>query len=141
MADQAVASTVAPPGDAAGRRPGWPVGLFRAVATLYALATVLQPFLAGMFLSGSFGALKAHELTGQAVGGLGILTFVCAVLLWRVRGGSALPVRFAGGLLVATVLQIVIGYSRILVLHVPLGVAMVFGVGRLAVFAWREAGK
>jgi hypothetical protein len=45
------------------------------------------------------------------------------------------------GGLVAVVLQIVLGYSRILVLHVPLGVMLTLGAGRLAYFAWREAGK
>jgi hypothetical protein len=140
VAEQAVAAATAAPLDPASR-PAWPLGLFRVVATLFALATVLQPFLAGIFLSGSFSALTMHEITGQAVGGLGVLDLICAVLLWRVRGGSSIPVRFAAALLAMAVLQIFMGYGRILALHVPLGVAMVIGVGRLAVYAWREAGK
>jgi hypothetical protein len=139
VADQAVATTAAPLG--AASRPAWPLGLFRGVATLYAVATVAQPFLAGLFLSGSFSALKAHEVTGQAVGGLGIVTLLCAVLLWRLRGTSTMAVRMSAGLLVADILQIILGYDRILALHIPLGVALVMGVGRLAIYAWREAGK
>jgi len=143
MADAATSQAVII-GDAASgtrARPRWPVVLFRATATFYALAAVAQPFLAGLFLSGSFSALKAHEVTGQAVGGLGILTLICAILLWRVGGGPVAAVRISGGLLVAVVLQIILGYDRLLVLHVPLGVAMVAGIGRLAFFAWRGAGK
>lgn len=143
MADAATSQAVII-GDTAsgtGARPRWPVMLFRATATVYALAAVAQPFLAGLFLSGSFSALKAHEVTGQAVGGLGILTLICAILLWRVGGGSVAAVRISGGLLVGVVLQIILGYDRLLALHVPLGVAMVAGIGRLAFFAWREAGK
>jgi hypothetical protein len=143
MADAATSQAVLI-GDAASgtaARPRWPVVLFRATATAYALAAAAQPLLAGLLLSGSFSALKAHEVTGQAVGGLGILTLICAILLWQVGGGSVAAVRISGGLLVGVVLQIILGYDRLLALHVPLGVAMVAGIGRLALFAWREAGK
>jgi hypothetical protein len=135
MAESAVLPSDTPP------RPRWPLMLLRIVATLYAVATVAQPFLAGMFLSGSFSALKAHEVAGQAVGGLGILALVCAILDWRLRGGPAMVVRITGGLLIADVLQIFLGYDRILALHVPLGVAIVGGVGRLAFLTWRGAAK
>jgi hypothetical protein len=122
-------------------RPGWPLPLFRAVATLAALGAILQPFLAGLFLSGSFSALKAHEVTGQAVGGLAVLALVCAILYWRVGGGPVIALRMTGGFLIAVVLQIILGYSRILALHVPLGVGLVIGSGQLAYFVWRKAGK
>ena len=145
-ADSGAGSGVGGAGGASPRlgvpgRAGWTLGLFRGVATLYALAAVAQPFLAGLFLSGSFSALKAHEVTGQAVGGLGILTLICAILLWRVGGGPVAAVRISGGLLVGVVLQILLGYDRLLALHVPLGVALVAGIGRLGFFAWRQAGK
>lgn len=139
MADQAVLTSEAPA--LAARPGGWPLGLLRATATLYALATVAQPFLAGMFLSGSFTALQAHEATGQAVGGLGVLTLVCSILAWRLRGVSTIAARMSAGLLVADVVEILFGYDRILALHVPLGVGLVLGSGRLALFVWREAGK
>lgn len=116
---------------------GWTLGLFRGVATLYALAAVAQPFLAGLFLSGSFSALKAHEVTGQAVGGLGLLTLVCAILLWRLRGASRAVVGMSAGVLVAVVLELFLGYDRSLALHVPLGVGIVAGVVRLALLSWR----
>lgn len=139
MADQAVIADTA----RAEARPGagWTLGVFRIVATLAALGAVAQPFLAGMFLSGSFSALRAHEVTGQAVGAIAVLALLCAILYWRVGGGPVNSIRMTGGFLVAVVLQIVLGYSRILVLHVPLGVMLTLGAGRLAYFAWREAGK
>jgi hypothetical protein len=56
------------------------------VATLAALGAVAQPFLAGMFLSGSFSALRAHEVTGQAVGAIAVLALLCAILYWRAVG-------------------------------------------------------
>ena len=120
-------------------RAGWTLGLFRGVATLYALAAVAQPFLAGLFLSGSFSALKAHEVTGQAVGGLGVLTLGCALLLWRLRGASRAVVGMSAGVLVAVALELFLGYDRSLALHVPLGVGIVAGVVRLALFSWRGA--
>lgn len=128
-------------GTATGARPRWPLVLFRTTATIYALAAVTEPFLAGLFLSGSFSALKAHQVTGQAIGALGILTLICAILLWRVGGGPVTAVRISGGLLVGVVLQIFLGQDHVLALHVPLGVALVAGIGRLGFFAWRQAGK
>ena len=122
-------------------RAGWTLGLFRGVATLYALAAVAQPFLAGLFLSGSFSALKAHEVTGQAVGGLGALTLVCAILLWRLRGASRAVVGMSAGVLVAVVLELFLGYQRSLALHVPLGVGIVAGVVRLALLSWRGTAR
>lgn len=139
MADQAIITGVA--STEARARPGWPLALFRIVATLAAAGAITQPFLAGLFLSGSFSALKAHEVTGQAVGGLALLALASAILYWRVGGGPVIALRMSGGLLVAVVLQIFLGYGRILALHVPLGVAIVIGAGQLAYFAWRKAGK
>jgi hypothetical protein len=122
-------------------RPRWPLRLFRTVATLYAVATIAQPFLAGMFLSGQFSALAMHETTATIVGLLGIVTIICSVLLWRIGGTSALPLRISTVLFALIALQIVFGYTKILALHVPLGVALVFGVVRLAVYGWREADR
>lgn len=145
MADQADAITAAPPRGPAGARragrPRWPLRLFRTVTTLYAVSAIAQPFLAGMFLSGQFSALDMHQTNATIVGLLGIAAIICSVLLWRVGGTSALPLRISTVLFALIALQIVFGYLKILALHVPLGVALVFGIVRLAVFGWREADR
>lgn len=139
MADQAVIADTARAEPTA--RPRWPLALFRTVATLAAVGAVLEPFLAGLFLSGSFSALKAHEVAGQIVGAIAMLAFLCAILYWRIGGGPIVGLRMSGGFLIAVVLQIILGYNRILALHVPLGVGLVVGSGQLAYFVWRKAGK
>lgn len=55
---------------------------------------------------------------------IGLVQLVAAVLFWR-RGGGGWPVWVAGGLMLADTAQIGVGYSRLLYLHIPLGVAIV----------------
>lgn len=99
--------------------------LLRTAVLIHTAAVVLQPFLAGAYLDGSSSAMAGHEPLGLATAFLAIGQLVAAVLYWRPGGGGVGPVVIALVLLVADGLQVGMGYSRALAVHIPLGVAIV----------------
>lgn len=109
----------------------------RVTAALHAVLALAQPILAGTYLDGSSVAIRVHESAGSTLPLIALAALVAAVLFRR-GGGKTWPAIAAGSLMVAGVLQIVIGYNRNLAIHVPLGVAIVVasilfahGTGRL----------
>ena len=111
----------------------WPWWLFRVTLCVQALDSLAQAVLAGRFLSGDFAMLTAHEL--NATRGVVIVAFVqivVAVLAWRLGGGPGWLVWAVVIVFVATVGQIALGFTRVLGLHVPLGVSIIATVGWLA---------
>ncbi|HEY3558304.1 MAG TPA: hypothetical protein VGL05_12610 [Kribbella sp.] len=111
----------------------------RATAGLHAAAICLQPVFAGIYLDGSPAGLRMHEPTGLALVFLGLAQLLVATIWWRTGGRWTAPVV---SLLIMTgeVVQVVMGYSRQLAIHIPLGIALVastiafaFWIGRRAV--------
>lgn len=96
----------------------------RVVAGLHALAICLQPVFAGVYLNGSPAGMQMHEPTGLALVALGVVQLLAAAFWWRTGGRWTLP---AASLLIVTgeVVQVAMGYSRQLAIHIPLGVALV----------------
>jgi hypothetical protein len=120
----------------AGRPPSWAWRLLRVYATVQAVDAILQPVFEGRFLSGDYAMLAAHSSNGIAVGVLSISQIAVAVVAWRV---SRLPSRIVvamAALGAATALQIALGFSRNLGVHIPLGVAIIAGSARLAAWTW-----
>jgi len=114
---------------------GWPWWLFRVTLCVQALDSLAQAVLAGRFLSGDFAMLAAHEVNGTR--GVVIVAFVqiaVAVVAWRRSGASGWLVVAVVLVFLATVGQIVLGFSRVLGLHVPLGVSIIATAGWLAVW-------
>jgi len=114
---------------------GWPWWLFRVTLCVQALDSLAQAVLAGRFLSGDFAMLAAHEF--NATRGVVIVAFVqiaVAVVAWRLSGAPGWLVWAVVVVFVATVGQIVLGFTRVLGLHVPLGVSIIATVGWLAVW-------
>jgi hypothetical protein len=101
------------------------VGAFRAVAVLHAVLAVVQPVAAGAVLQASVAGLEVHRAVGSVVGLVGMVLVPLAVLAWRPGRLPAWPIAVAVGLVVAEVAQIALGYTGLLAVHVPLGVAIV----------------
>lgn len=136
LSDQSTLGPAAPPA-MPHRPPTWPMWLFRVVVTIEAVLAFDQAVFAGQFVSGDYGALNSHE-TGAAVTNVVLLVeTVAAVLLWRPGRGPRWPMLAAFTLFLASGVQIGIGYARVLVVHVPLGVTIIVLDVLVLVWAWR----
>ncbi|WEV77307.1 hypothetical protein O9K63_11985 [Janibacter cremeus] len=113
---------------------------FRMVALLQAALFVLQPISIGSFLQGSWAAFDLHSVIGGLLVPLTMLTglvgLVLAVLARRVGPGVGVAV-----LAVLTTVQVGLGHTRQLAVHVPLGVALVALAAWLCVWSWSGAAK
>jgi hypothetical protein len=107
--------------------------VLQVFAVLATLLVLLQPLLAGMYLSGSYDMLSVHEANAFAVTLVGLALLVAAIVFWarRGKGWTALA---ALGLLVAEEAQTGFGYERLLGPHIPLGVLIV--VGQVLLTMW-----
>lgn len=108
--------------------------LLRGTVTLGTVGVLLQPILAGGYLSGEFDFLDYHGTNATIVQSLLILQAVAALLYWLPGRGSALPLAFTAVQFLATGLQIGMGYGRTLAVHIPLGVLLT--VMSLLVCGW-----
>lgn len=121
------------------RRPAqlWPRWLFRAAATVEAASAFGQAVFAGGFLAGHYDLLALHHLNGQLSGYAAIAQFLAAILLWRPGRGPGWAALACLALLAAVMAQIALGFARVLVIHVPLGVAVIGSAMVLLVWAWK----
>jgi cytochrome bd-type quinol oxidase subunit 2 len=113
------------------RRPGI-VGAMRAVLWLLAVAVFAQAVFAGLFLDGGDAWRGWHATNGMlALPLLALIQVVLAVLVWRRgRGPGWLPIASVG-LLLAPLVQNVMGQTSQVAVHVPLGVAILGLIGTL----------
>jgi hypothetical protein len=109
----------------------------RAVAGLHAVAICLQPILAGIYLNGTSPAMRVHEPLGLGLTFLGLFQLVVATIWWR-SGGRLLAPAVALLITVGEVLQVSMGYSRQLAIHIPLGIALVATAIAFACWAGRQ---
>jgi hypothetical protein len=84
----------------------------------------LQPISAGLFLSGSGWAVRAHAVVALALLLGAFAQGVTAVILWRRRRVPAWVAGVSIGLLVAVFVQHGLGYNKVFWLHVPIGVGL-----------------
>jgi len=96
----------------------------RLVAVTHAIAICLQPVLAGIYLNGSGAALRIHEPIGLGVTIAGLVQLLIAIIYWR-AGGRRLAPMVTLLITVGEGIQVAMGYSRQLSLHIPLGIALV----------------
>lgn len=115
----------------------WTLWLFRIVVSVAALSAFVQAVLAGGFLSGHFGMLAMHRDNSTIAVVAALVMVVCGVLLWRPGGGPVWPAVVSAAVLVAETVQAFLGYSRVLSVHVPLGVLTVAAFPLLLVSIWR----
>ncbi len=130
-----VNTLVRPAGTARSGRPRLSLWLLRGVVTAFLVMVLAQPVLAGLFLTGDVDAIGVHGVIGSALAAVG-MGLVAVTLLYVLRRGRLWVLPVAALMFVATGLQIGLGYSRALQVHVPLGVAIVTAAALLAVWAW-----
>jgi hypothetical protein len=114
--------------------------VLRVVAVAHAVAVCLQPVLAGAYLNGSGAALRLHEPIGLGLAFLCLGQVVLATIYWR-SGGRGWTVLVSLLLLTAEALQISMGYTRRLAIHIPLGITIVALVCAFAVWTFRPAAR
>jgi hypothetical protein len=118
------------------RQPAVTLWLLRIGLTTHLLAAALQPVLAGMFLTGDVDAIEVHASTATA---LALICLAClGVSIGYVTAGRGrlwiLPALLA--LVTVEVGQIIVGYLRVLQVHIPGGVTIVVASVLLAVWVW-----
>lgn len=100
----------------------------RVAAVLFAVSVLAQSVFAGLFVTGDVGMLDMHGVNAAAVAVAAVIWIVTAILL-AVKNRDARRLIIMGvAALVITVAQMALGGSRILWLHIPLGVGM-FAMG------------
>ena len=109
----------------------------RLVAGLHAVAICLQPILAGVYLNGSGPAMRLHEPIGLALTVAGLLQLLIATIWWR-SGGSLLAPAVTLLITLGEGLQVAMGYTRQLAIHVPLGIALVAAAVAFALWTARQ---
>lgn len=104
------------------------------------VCVVAQPVLAGGYLSGGFDFLAFHEMNAHAIVNLLFFQAIAAVLYRWPGGGSVRPLLFTIVLLAGAVTQEVMGFDRVLAVHIPLGVFLVVFALYVCVWVWRRGG-
>lgn len=119
-----------------GRIAKWPAVV---LATLNAAAIILQPIAIGGYLNGNPSGLDAHQVNATIIDVLSLATVIAVVVAAiRSRWGTR-PIVPAVILFVLVIVQTVFGYQLQMVIHIPLGVAVVGGSVMVAVMLWRLA--
>ena len=109
------------------RRPGM-VRAMPIVLGLLAVAVFAQAVLAGLLLDGRDAGRDWHATNGMLVLPLlALIQVVLAVLVWRRGHGPGWLALASVGLLLALLVQSVLGMTSQVAAHVPLGVA-IFGL-------------
>jgi hypothetical protein len=120
-----------PPAD---RGPRATLQVLRVVAVLHSLAFLAQPVFAGGYLMGDVDSLTLHNINAFVVTGLDVIQLGCAVAyVWNGRG-RAWPLWASLAIALAVEVQVGMGFERLLVVHLPLGVALT--VGQILVTVW-----
>lgn len=129
------------PARSAGRRPVITRWLLTAALTLHGLVALAQPVLIGGYLDGHFDLVQVHGINGSLLMLTAFVAAVAAVAYW-VAGGRGWPTVVLAGLWFAEFVQLVLGYTRVLSVHVVLGVLIVGSALALAAWGWtRAAGR
>lgn len=95
-----------------------------------------QAVFAGQFLDGAFPQLLVHRENATYAGIVVIVSAIAAVLQRWPGGGPWWPIVASAGIFGLIAVQIVLGFARVISIHVPLGVATIMIAAGLAVWAW-----
>jgi hypothetical protein len=117
----------------------WARTLFRTLITLAAALAFLQTVFAGVFLSGHYAALDLHETNATIANATMFLATIAAVLVWRAGKGAGWPAAVCAALFLAEALEIFMGFSGVLSIHVALGTSIVAAFVVLLLRVWRPA--
>ena len=103
------------------------VRMMHVVLWLLALAVFAQAILAGLFLDGGDSWRDWHAINGMLVLLLALTQALLAVLVWRGGRAPGWLAAASGGLLLALLIQNMLGMTNQVAVHVPLGLA-IFGL-------------
>jgi heme A synthase len=117
--------------------PRWAYLPFQISITVAALMLFDQAVFAGQFLSGTFGALQTHRDNATFSGIAVLIAAACAVFVRWPGKGPVWPLFASLGLFALIAVQIVLGFARLLTVHIPVGVAIIVLTARLVLWAWR----
>jgi hypothetical protein len=138
-----VTSTTVPPhpaGPAAGG-PRASLWVLRITAVLHLAILALQPLLAGMYLDGDADAIGVHGINAHIVQLLCFAQIVAAIFYAWPGGGRAWPLVFSSVLWLAEGFQLGMGYARVLIVHILLGVAIVATQTLFTFWSCRQAAR
>jgi hypothetical protein len=121
------------------RGPRASLQVLRVVAIMHSLAFLAQPVFAGEYLMGDVDALALHRVNAFVVTVLDVLQLVCAIVfVWKGRG-RAWPIWASLALALAVEVQVGMGFERLLLVHLPLGVSLTVGQILTTVWLFRAA--
>ncbi|TDU91051.1 hypothetical protein EV138_4652 [Kribbella voronezhensis] len=123
------------------RRPRASLWVLRLVLLLHTGLVVTQPIMAGYYLSGDADAMDVHSPIGSTLWMISMVQLVPALLYWRPGGGRLWPAGLTFLLFFAEFLQMIVGHSQNLAIHVPLGTAIVLTVVALTIWSFRPAAR
>ena len=123
------------------KRPKVSLAFLRIVLVVHAALVVMQPIMAGYYLSGEADAMNWHSPIGSSLWMWSIIQFVVAVLYWRPGGGRLWPALATVGLFFAELTQMILGFSQTLSVHIPLGTAIVISVLLFAAWSFRSSAR
>jgi hypothetical protein len=125
QADALAELAAAPPPTDRGPRASLQV--LRVVAVLHSLAFLAQPVFAGGYLMGDMDSLGIHRINAGVVTGLDVVQLICAMVYFWGGRGRAWPVWASLAVALVVEVQVGMGFERMLLVHLPLGVALTIG--------------
>ena len=125
-------SAASPPPAEPGPRASLQV--LRIVAVLHSLAFLAQPVFAGGYLMGDVDSLTLHDVNAFIVTALDVAQLVCAIVYFWGGRGRAWPIWASLAVALAVEVQVGMGYERLLVVHLPLGVSLT--VAQILITVW-----
>jgi hypothetical protein len=121
------------------RGPRATLQVLRVVAVLHSLAFLGQPVFAGQYLMGDVDALALHDANAFIVTGLDMIQLVCAIVFFWGGRGRAWPIWASLAIALAVEVQVGMGYERLLMVHLPLGVSLTVAQILTTVWLFRAA--
>ncbi|WP_237742723.1 hypothetical protein [Actinopolymorpha alba] len=113
----------------------------RVVALIAAVLVVAQPILAGEYLSGAVDAIGVHGFNANFVILMVMVQIAVGLVYFLAGRGRLWPALFSGALFFLVGIQIGMGYSRDLAVHIPLGVMIVASQVFFTIWVFRRAAR
>ena len=137
QADAVIETAATPP--TPDRGPRATLQVLRVVAVLHSLAFLAQPVFAGGYLMGDVDSLGLHRLNAGVVTALDVAQLICAIVFFWGGRGRAWPIWASLGIALAVEVQVGMGFERMLLVHLPLGVSLTVGQIVLTMWLYRAA--
>lgn len=101
--------------------------ILASVSTLQVALVLTQAILAGIGLDGGGLGAALHEGNSTVIAVVAVVQLITALLWWRPGRGKGRAPLLAAGLLAAVMMQMMIGRSGLLSVHIPLGIGILLG--------------